>query len=175
MDARQFFELSIGRWRSQRSGHHLAFNHFEEARSTLDIIALAVDDPAVVDLCQLHGIEPAAVSQPFRVDWEGEPDSKSRKPRGSSVLLPIPDPNYPAQGKLLASPTLTTPAATVSHYSLGDDETLVLSTQYEGAVVEERIWFASPNLRFRVSLVKDNGSTDLTTALFCSEIRALGQ
>ncbi|MDE5105536.1 MAG: phycobiliprotein lyase, partial [Trichodesmium sp. St17_bin3_1_1] len=40
MDVVEFVECSIGRWRSQRSGHSLALSHFEEVRSTIDIVSL---------------------------------------------------------------------------------------------------------------------------------------
>ena len=38
MEITDFFELSIGRWRSQRSAHHLAFHHFEEVNSEIEIL-----------------------------------------------------------------------------------------------------------------------------------------
>ena len=33
MDIAEFVEQSLGRWRSQRSAHHLAFSHFEAVTS----------------------------------------------------------------------------------------------------------------------------------------------
>ena len=50
MDITQFVEQSFGRWRSQRSAHHLAFAHFEAVESTIDIVALAANDPKVIEL-----------------------------------------------------------------------------------------------------------------------------
>jgi hypothetical protein len=43
MEITEFLELSIGRWRSQRSGHHLAFAHFEQVVSNIDIEPLGMD------------------------------------------------------------------------------------------------------------------------------------
>ncbi|MCJ8282511.1 MAG: phycobiliprotein lyase, partial [Rivularia sp. ALOHA_DT_140] len=47
MNITEFFELSIGKWRSQRSGHHLAFAHFEEVLSEINIESLSADDSKV--------------------------------------------------------------------------------------------------------------------------------
>jgi phycoerythrin-associated linker protein len=56
MDITKFFELSLGRWRLQRSCHHLAFAHFEEVLLTIDIIPLTSDDPAVVKICKTYDV-----------------------------------------------------------------------------------------------------------------------
>ena len=40
MDIDTFVVRSLGRWKSQRSAHHLAFAHFEEIRSIIDIEGL---------------------------------------------------------------------------------------------------------------------------------------
>ena len=58
MDISEFVDNSIGHWRSQRSAHHLAFAHFEAIESEINIVALSIDDPAVVDLCQLYSVDP---------------------------------------------------------------------------------------------------------------------
>ena len=47
MDIEEFVERSIGCWRSQRSGHSLALSHFEEVRSTIDIVDLPKTDHEV--------------------------------------------------------------------------------------------------------------------------------
>ena len=71
MDISEFVRLSLGRWRSQRSAHHLAFRHFEEVTSTIDIEPLSNTDAAVIDLCKLHQIEPELACDPFRMSWGG--------------------------------------------------------------------------------------------------------
>ncbi len=48
MDAMEFFQLSTGKWRSQRTTHHLAFKRSEKGESEIQIKALAADDPQVV-------------------------------------------------------------------------------------------------------------------------------
>ncbi len=101
MEITEFFELSIGRWRSQRSGHHLAFAHFEQVLSNIDIESLSTDDPAVLAICQLYDTDRANITHPFRMTWEGESDWDDKPISGSTVLVPIPDVENPSRGKLL--------------------------------------------------------------------------
>ncbi len=173
MNITEFFELSIGRWRSQRSGHHLAFAHFEEVRSTIDIEPLATDDPAVLEICKFYGVDPATITYPFRMTWEGESDWDEKTLSGSTVLVPVPDVNNPAQGKLLRDQGYAETIAAVGNYHLSEDGTFTLLTEYDRAAAEERIWFANPNLRFRVAMIKTSDGKGVTTASFSSEIRSL--
>lgn len=174
MDITEFLQLSIGRWRSQRSGHHLAFSHFEEVRSTIDIVALQPDEPAVIDICQLYGVDPAAATHPFRMSWQGQSDWDDKESlQGSCVLVPIPNPDNPAKGKLLREQGYAETIAAVGNYHLTEDGTFTLITEYDRAAAEERIWFATPNLRFRVALIKTSDGAGVTTASFSSEIRSL--
>ncbi len=74
MDLNEFVKQSIGQWRSQRSAHHLAFAHFEQVRSTIDIVPLDPQDPGVLEVCAFHHIEPHRVCSPFQMSWKGESD-----------------------------------------------------------------------------------------------------
>ncbi|MEO1447419.1 MAG: phycobiliprotein lyase, partial [Cyanobacteria bacterium J06635_11] len=48
-------------------------------------------------------------------------------------------------------------------------------TGYDRAAAEEKIWFASDNLRFRVSLIKTSDGKGVTTASLSSEVRMLSE
>ncbi len=173
MKITEFFELSIGRWRSQRSGHHLAFAHFEEVLSNIDIESLSTDDPAVLAICHLYDTDPASITHPFRMTWEGESDWDDKPIAGSTVLVPIPDIENPNRGKLLRDKGYAETIPAVAKYHLSDDSIFTLLTEYELAAAEERIWFANPNLRFRVAMIKTSDGKGVTTASFSSEIRSL--
>ena len=174
MNIAQFVKLSVGRWRSQRSGHNLAFSHFEEVRSEIDIVALDMDDPAVIELCQSYRIDPAKAISPFRMSWEGESDwDEDKTLSGSTILVPIPNPDRPHSGKLLREQGYAEEMAAVGEYRITDEGTFILETEYDRAAAEERIWFATPHLRFRVSTIKTSGGTGVVTASFSSEIRSL--
>lgn len=174
MDITEFVKQSIGKWRSQRSGHNLAFSHFEEVRSTIDIVSLAANDPDVIELCKSYGIDPVKAISPFRMSWEGESDwDDDETLEGSCILVPIPDADNPNQGKLLRSQGYAETIAAAGDYHFNSDGIFVLFTEYDRASAEERIWFATPNLRFRVSLIKTSDGNGVVTASFSSEIRSL--
>lgn len=172
MDITEFVAQSIGHWRSQRSAHHLAFSHFEAVQSEIDIVALAVDDPAVMDLCKAYTVDPQTIVSPFRMSWEGQSDwDDSEVVKGSCVLVPVPDPQQTHQGKLLREQGYAETIAAVGDYHLTPDGTFLLVTAYDRAAAEERIWFVNPNVRCRVSLIKTSAGTGVVTASFSSEIR----
>ena len=174
MNITQFVDHSLGRWRSQRSAHHLAFSHFEAVQSVIDITTLSPDDSAVIDLCESYNIDPIQAVSPFQMTWEGQSDwDENPDLKGSCILVPIPDPTIPNRGKLLRDQGYAETVAAVGDYHFTDDGTFVLLTTYDRAAAEEKIWFANPNLRFRVSLIKTSGGTGVVTASFASEIRSL--
>lgn len=174
MDIAEFVELSLGRWRSQRSAHHLAFSHFEQVISTIDIVPLAQDDPAVIALCESYKIEPKLANHPFRMSWEGESDwEEGEILKGTTILVPISEPNDPTKGQLLRDQGYAETIPAIGNYHINEEGTFVLLTPYDRAMAEERIWFGSPNLRFRVSFIKTSSGTGVVTASFSSEIRCL--
>lgn len=173
MDIPTFVHRSLGQWRSQRSGHNLAFQHFEEVRSTILITALEVDDPVVIDLCQQYGVLPELALSPFQMVWEGESDwDDEATVQGQCVLVPVPDPQRPGHGKLLRSVGYAETIPAAGEYYFTEEGMFVLQTSYDRAAAEERIWFATDTLRFRVSLIKTANGQGVLTASFASELRS---
>ena len=174
MDIAQFVESSLGCWRSQRSVHHLAFGHFEEVTSTIEIAPLAETDTEVTALCESHQIDPQWATSPFRMSWEGESDwDEDESVQGTTVLVPIPDPHNPKLGKLLRDQGYAETIPAIGQYQLTPDGTFILVTEYDRAMAEEKIWFVNPNFRLRVSLIKTSAGSGVVTASFSSEIRSL--
>jgi phycoerythrin-associated linker protein len=171
MDIQEFVAQSIGCWKSQRSAHHLAFSHFEAIQSTIDIVDLPIEDPAVAALCQDYSTDLSSIASPFRMSWEGETDWDENKVKGTCILVPVPDLERPRQGKLLRDQGYAEEMAAAGHYHITEDGTFVLLTEYDRAAAEEKIWFVNPNVRCRVSLIKTSGGTGVVTASFSSEIR----
>lgn len=172
MNIVEFFQQSAGKWFSQRTSHHLAFNQSKGGKSDLVIEMLSGDDPAVVLLCQQHDRDPALALCGVRVTWNGTVDMDTEKQTGCTVLVPLTGSDDLKQGDLLQGIEGGDKVPTVSRYSLGNDDTLTLITEHETLSTEERLWFASPNLRLRTSLLKRSGSVSITS--FCSEIRMGG-
>ncbi|MGF1490434.1 MAG: phycobiliprotein lyase [Prochloraceae cyanobacterium] len=174
MDITEFVNRSFGRWRSQRTAHHLAFRHSEEITSTIDIVPLEPNCSEVIELCKAYDIDPQLARVPFRMSWEGESDwDEKEELTGTTVLIPVPDPKEAKTGKLLRDRGYAETMAAVGKYQITADGTFILTTEYDRAAAEEKIWFATPNLRLRVSLIKTSGGTGVTTASFSSEIRSL--
>ncbi|WP_034937094.1 phycobiliprotein lyase [Gloeocapsa sp. PCC 73106] len=172
MDISQFIQMSIGRWRSQRSAHHLAFAHFEQVTSTIDILSLTKDNPEVINLCKSYGVDPEAIACPFRMTWSGESDwNEAETFEGTTILVPIPDPDNLKAGRLLRDQGYAETIPSVGEYHFSSDGTFVLLTPYERAMAEEKIWFINPNFRLRVSLIKTSQGSGVVTASFSSEIR----
>lgn len=171
MDIKEFFEQSAGKWFSQRSSHHLAFKQAENGKSTIMIKMLAADAPEVIKLCELHNIDPASALCGARVTWDGsmEWDEDKEQHAGSTVLVPIPDPDKPNEGQLLREMGYAEKAPVAGRYIMGADDALTLITDYETMYSEERLWFASPNLRLRTGILKRFGGFSM--ASLSSEIR----
>ena len=175
MDIQKFFEQSAGKWFSQRTSHHLAFKQAENGKSNITIEMLSCDDPEVVKLCQQYDIEPqlalcgARVTWDGMMEWDGEGDAAQEQHKGSTVLVPVPDPDKPNEGRLLREMGYAEKAPVAGRYIMGSDEALTLITDYETMYSEERLWFASPNLRLRTSILKRFGGFSM--ASLSSEIR----
>lgn len=169
MDIKEFFEQSAGRWFSQRTSHHLAFKQAENGKSNITIEMIAADAPEVVQLCQQYEVDPALALCGARVTWDGTMDWDEQKHQGSTVLVPVADPDKPNEGKLLREMGYAEKAPVAGRYIMGDDQALTLITDYETMYSEERLWFASPNLRLRTSILKRFGGFSM--ASLSSEIR----
>ncbi|NET10147.1 MAG: phycobiliprotein lyase [Symploca sp. SIO2B6] len=177
MDIDTFVNQSIGCWRSQRTAHHLTFRHSEEVHSTIDIEVVDLTHPDVATLCQAYDIALADIASPFRMTWEGESDwdedeDEQQTLSGTTILVPVPDKTNPRQGKLLRDQGYAETVAAAGDYHFTDDNTFVLTTSYDRAAAEEKIWFVNPNLRFRVSMIKTSSGTGVLTASFASETRS---
>jgi len=169
MDIKEFFEQSAGRWFSQRTSHHLAFKQAENGKSNITIEMIVADAPEVVQLCQQYEVDPDSAICGARVTWDGTMDWDEEKHQGSTVLVPVADPDKPNEGKLLREMGYAEKAPVAGRYIMGDDQALTLITDYETMYSEERLWFASPNLRLRTSILKRFGGFSM--ASLSSEIR----
>lgn len=169
MDIQEFFEQSAGKWFSQRTSHHLAFKQTESGKSNITIEMLAKTAPEVMQLCEQYNTDPAIALCGARVTWNGTMEWDEEKHEGSTVLVVVPDSDQPNEGQLLREMGYAEKAPVAGRYSMGSDGALTLITEYETMYSEERLWFASPNLRLRTSILKRFGGFSM--ASLSSEIR----
>lgn len=172
MDAMEFFQQSAGRWRSQRTTHHLPFRRTESGDSEIWVEAFPADHPKVVEICKLHEIDPSLAIGGAFVTWQGSMDwdrSGEENHEGSTVFALVPDEGDRRQGRLLRERGYAEIVPVVGQYHMDEADGLVLITEYETMSSVERFWFAGPDLRLRTSTVKRFGG--FSTASFCTESR----
>ncbi|HBC43523.1 MAG TPA: phycobiliprotein lyase [Pseudanabaena sp.] len=166
MDIHQFLELFVGRWRSQRSDHQFGQENGNDGRSLLEINALSEDDPDLITICQKYDVDPLTTRHAVRTSWEEESLS-SIKPKGSALIVPVPNPISPHKGLILSKQGK-------GIYEFAQDESLTIHSVTSQGVAEERIWYGNPNLRFRVATVLQSsyaGDRRIQSSKFYSEIR----
>ena len=132
-DAISFFRLSCGRWRSQRSSHHLLHRRAEAGGSFIEVVELEAADPRLEAIAVLHGQDPAGLVGGCRVRWSGSMawDKAGEAHEGESVFGLIPSDERGRQGLLLRDRGYAETAPVASHFSMDDRDGLLLTTSYE--------------------------------------------
>lgn len=174
MTVDEFFAASCGDWRSQRSSHNLAWTQFEAITSDITITAKPIDDPEVVELYTSNDVDPADVVTSIEMSWEGESDWDDEEEVKGCVLMSVIK-DTPNTGRLLRSQGYAEEIPAVGKWVMCDDGAFVVTTPYEAASAEERIWFATPDLRLRVSNIRTQSGKGVVTASFSSEIRSVSK
>ncbi len=171
MDAMEFFQRSAGKWRSQRTTHHLAFRQAEMGSSDIEVISLDAEDPKIVEICKMHEIDPNLAAGGAFVTWDGSMawDKDDENHKGSTVFAIVPDPENPRKGRMLRERGYAEIVPVVGLFEMDDEDGLNLITEYDTMSSIERFWFPSPNLRMRSSAVKRFGG--FNTSTFCTEVR----
>ncbi len=171
MDGLQFFEHSSGKWRSQRTTHHLPFRRAETGGSDIYVEALTQEHPKIVEICKIHEIEPELAVGGAFVSWDGSMqwDKEDENHEGNTVFALIPEVDNPRKGKLLRERGYAEIVPVAGEYHLDEEDGLVLITDYETMSIIERFWFVAPNIRLRTSTVQRFGG--FNTATFCIEVK----
>ncbi|MBW4511277.1 MAG: phycobiliprotein lyase [Scytonematopsis contorta HA4267-MV1] len=172
MDAIEFFRQSAGRWKSNRTTHHLAFKRSEVGESEILVESLEADHPDIIALCQMHDIDPSLAVGGSHVRWDGTmawDREGEENHQGKTVFAIVPDADNPRQGRLLRERGYAEIVPVVGRFHMDEEDGLVLTTDYETMSSIERFWFASPSMRLRTSTVKRFGG--FSTASFCAESR----
>jgi hypothetical protein len=169
LDAISFFRLSCGRWRSQRSSHHLLHRRAEAGGSFIEVVELDRFDPRLATIAGLHGQDPSGVVGGCQVRWSGSMawDKAGEAHQGESVFALIPTDERGREGLLLRDRGYAETAPVAGHFRMDDRDGLLLTTSYETMSSLERFSFAGPDVRLRTSTVEGLSNT----ASFCVETR----
>jgi CpeS-like protein len=171
-DAISFFRLSCGRWRSQRSSHHLLHRRAEAGGSCIEVVELAAYDGRLQAIAALHGHDPSQLVGGCRVRWSGSMawDKAGEAHEGESVFGLIPTDGRGRAGLLLRDRGYAETAPVAGRFAMDDQDGLLLTTDYETMSSIERFCFAGPDVRLRTSTVEGLSNT----ASFCIETRLDG-
>lgn len=168
MDIVSFVETLAGKWFSQRTTHYLASQTSRAGQSNLMIEVLPATDASLVQMCEAQGQDPTHIACGLKVDQDSRMDGDTHNTQRTTVMVML-QPTAEGIGILLQS----SPKAPVAQGEYGlDNEVLTLTTQTPDGTVQERLWFANPNLRMRTSVFKVGDTEQM--ASFCSEIRLGG-
>lgn len=179
MDIYQFLELFVGRWRSQRSDHQFGKGDGNDIRAVIEITSLSVEAPEVIAICQKYDVEASAGIVPMRFSWEEESLS-SNKPKGGDLLVFVPSSLSSGLPSDLPNDLTSSQTGFIlteknkGNYEFASDESLTIKTLTNQGLLEERIWYGNPNLRFRVAtLLQGDQISDrhIQSSKFYSEIR----
>ncbi len=175
MTIQKFLEMSAGKWFSQRTSHQLTSQQSAHGSSDIVIEMLAADHPQLLQLRQEHSADGSPAVPGIQVtaktaqQWNAP---KNAVPTSTTTVL-MPSDESTANslsGSLLWM--VNGQQMPLGKFQVGEDEALTLFLTYQLMQIEERIWFASPNLRLRTSVQKSSAGWSL--ASFCSEIRMGG-
>ncbi|MEL7035036.1 MAG: phycobiliprotein lyase [Cyanobacteria bacterium J06592_8] len=171
MNMMDFFRKSEGVWFSQRAVHHFDAVVNESGESNLIINVLEKDDPRVLEVCQNQNTDPALVSGGASFGWQDNLDLQEPNPNYAAILVDLPNPENPRQGKFLRNRGYVEGIPVVGIYHFSEDGVLTISTEYERNQGQERCWFVTDDFRVRVSSVKMVNGVNLTS--YSSERRCL--
>ena len=170
-DALSFFRLSCGRWRSQRSSHHLLHRRAEAGSSFIEVVEIAAQDPRLISIAEMHGEDPSRLVGGCRVTWNASMawDRAGEAHDGESWFGLIPTDGRGRSGLLLRDRGYAETAPVAGHFAMDERDGLLLTTGYETMHSLEHFSFAGPDVRLRTSTVEGLSNT----ASFCVETRVM--
>ena len=170
-DALSFFRLSCGRWKSQRSQHHLLHRRAEAGASFIVVEELLKGDERLAEIAKRNGEDVSKIIGGCWVRWSGSMawDRAGESHEDQTMFGLIPSDDAGRQGSLLRDRGYAEKAPVAGQFRMDDENGLILTTDYEMMSSLERFWFAGPNLRLRTSTVQGLSNN----ASFCMETRQL--
>ncbi|MAR06322.1 MAG: phycobiliprotein lyase [Cyanobium sp. NAT70] len=170
-DALSFFRLSCGRWRSQRSQHHLLHRRAEAGASFIVVEELLKGDTRLDEIAATNNEDPTRIIGGCWVRWSGSMawDRAGESHEDQTMFGLIPTDDAGRCGLLLRDRGYAEKAPVAGQFRMDDENGLILTTDYEMMSSLERFWFAGPDLRLRTSTVQGLSNN----ASFCMETRQL--
>lgn len=166
MDIKEFIALCSGNWFSQRTNYQVETEKTQSNKADLSITLIPTDDSRISQLCLQNRLDPQLSLGGLAHSWDNSADWGKPKQSGSSLMILLQDQDNPQTGKIISH---TANQNFLGKYILGNDLALTIIFETKERSVEERIWFASDNLRLRTTVTKNEDGSMST--FFYSEIR----
>ncbi|BFM38735.1 phycobiliprotein lyase [Synechocystis sp. LKSZ1] len=171
MELQAYLASWQGKWFSQRTHYNFQQQQAENHKSELAIEVLTELEPDFQAALEQHQIPVTEAPLAVKVNWDTSVDWGKPKQTGGLVYVFVPT-EQSGQGTLLRLALGPVKGqALQGKYVLAPDESLSLWLQDQETRIEERLWFASPNLRLRTCLIQQGGQ--FSYSAFYSEIRKL--
>lgn len=167
MDIHNFLEKFVGDWFSQRTTYHLPENQVDNTKANVTLTLLPPDDDKVTQLAQQHHLNLDLSLGAIASHWDNSPDWGKPKQTGESLMLIFRSEDDVNKGKIVRIINLS--QVIRGEYNLEQDESLTFKITENNQYIEERITFASDNLRLRNTILKQDNQVRQTC--FYSEIK----
>lgn len=150
-----FFQQSVGRWKSERRYYTLPDGETKEVVSLITIRFLERNSSELCHLASLHGVDGALLSCGAEVLWDSH-DSATGKPQSEGSTV------FGASGATLYRDRgfATTKPVSAAFY-FPNPLTLCLRTEYKGSVFEEELKLVGQNYRTRQTIISRAGEQQM--------------
>jgi len=168
MDIQAFLNLCAGKWFSQKTNYYAGAETSQSSKADLEIALILPEEQKITNICQNHRLDPNASLGGLFYSWDTSVDWGKPKEVGSSLMVFVPNEENSHLGTLVTA----NDSCQLGHYFLGHDQSLTLTVETTDRQIklEERLWFASDNLRLRTAAIRDLAN-DVINTTFYSEIR----
>jgi len=152
----EFFQQSVGNWRSERRYYTLPDGKTQEMVSQITIRYLEKGRPELLHLANLHQLpQETLLFCGAEVTWDShESVSGKRASRGSTLFGALGTILYRDRG-------FATPKPVTADYHFANPQTLCLRTEYKGDVFEEELKLVGSLYRTRQTIISREGEQQM--------------
>jgi hypothetical protein len=151
-----FFQRSVGKWRSERRYFTLPDGKVQEVESLIEIKYLTQGCEELRELARLHGLENETVMTCGAwVSWDSQNSILGKQMSSGSTLFGI-------EGTIMYRDRgFATPNPVTATFSFSNPETMALRTEYQGSVFEEEIKLIGEKYRTRQTIISRSGEQQM--------------
>lgn len=152
----EFFQQSVGQWRSERRYYTLPSGETKEVVSFITIRYLEQGSPELIHLASLHGLPEATLLVcGAAVTWDSQAAATERRESQGATL-------FGALGSILYRDRgFATPKPVTADYHFSSPQTLCLRTEYNSSVFEEELKLVGTLYRTRQTIISRAGEQQM--------------